>query len=118
MKIPALVTVLALACGTAFAAQDTSSTAAEDAANRDQAATTDSGKGGVVDKTKDAVRHLGDKIGNKIGNATTSKDKSKTPTAAKSETRSMGAAATDTQDRGRQQRMDDAYANWKSRQKS
>jgi len=117
MKIRALVTVLALACGTAFAAQY-GTEAADEAANRDQAATTDSGKGGVVDKTKSAVRRLGDKIGNKIGNATTGKDKSKTRTAAKNDTRSMGAAGTDTQDSGRQQRMDDAYANWKSKQKS
>src|SRR6185369_2079150 len=91
MKIRALVTVLALACGTAFAAQY-GTEAADEAANRDQAATTDSGKGGVVDKTKSAVRRLGDKIGNKIGNATTGKDKSKTRTAAKNDTRSMGAA--------------------------
>jgi Rad52/22 family double-strand break repair protein len=113
MKIRALVTVLALACGTAFAAQYGSEAAGE-AANRNQSATTDSGKGGVVDKTKNAVRRLGDKI----GNATTRKDKNKTQTAAKGDTRSMGAAGSDTQDRDRQQRMDDAYANWKSKQKS
>jgi hypothetical protein len=117
MKIRALVTVLALACGTAFAAQY-GSEAADEAANRNQAASADSGKGGVVDKTKNAVRRLGDKIGNKIGHATAGKDKSKTRTAAKSDTRSMGAAGTDTQDRDRQQRMDDAYATWKSKQKS
>ena len=115
MKIRALVTVLALACGTAFAAQDTSSTAAEDAANRNQstAASTDTQpkKGGLVDKTKNAMHRMGDKI----RSAMHRKDKS-TQAAAKSDTSSMGAASSDTQDSARQQRMDGAYASWKSKQ--
>ena len=116
MKIRALVTVLALACGTAFAAQP-GSEAADEAANRNQstAASTDAQpkKGGLVDKTKNAMHRLGDKM----RNAMHRKDKN-SQTAAKSDTRSMGAAGSETQDRDRQQRMDDAYANWKSKQKS
>jgi Skp family chaperone for outer membrane proteins len=115
MKIRALVTVLALACGTAFAAQY--SGAAEDAANRNQpaAASTDAQPkkgGGLIDKTKRAMHRLGDKM----RSAMHRKDKN-TQTAAKGDTRSMGAAGSDTQDSGRQQRMDDAYASWKSKQK-
>jgi hypothetical protein len=115
MKIQALVTVLALACGGAFAQYN--SPAAEDAANRNQSTTasTDAqpGKGGgLIDKTKNAVRRMGDKI----RHATSRKDKN-TQTAAKNDARGMGAASSDMQDSGRQQRMDDAYANWKSKQK-
>jgi hypothetical protein len=98
MKIRALATVLALACGIAFAAQD-KSTAAEDAGNRSQSATSDTGKGGAADKTSGTSK------------------KSKTQGAAKSDTGSMGAAGSEAQEGARQQRMDDAYANWKSKQK-
>ena len=96
MKIRALATVLALACGTAFAAQD-SSTAAEDAGNRSPSAATDTGKTGSA-------------------MSGTSK-KNKTHAATKSPTGSMGAAGSGDQEGARQQRMDDAYANWKSKQK-
>lgn len=37
--------------------------------------------------------------------------------AARHETRSMGAAGSSTPDTARQRRMDDAYANWRSKQK-
>jgi hypothetical protein len=113
MKIQALAAVLALACGTAFAAQDTGSTAAEDATNRSQAATSSGQGSGVIDKTKNAVRRLGDKL----GAATSRADRNKPQIAAKGDTRSMGAPSTDMQDGARQQRMDEAYANWKSKQK-
>jgi Skp family chaperone for outer membrane proteins len=116
MKIRSLVTVLALACGTAFAAQPTTSAEA-DAANANQSTAASSNAqprkgGGVVDKTKNAMRRLGDKM----RHATNRNDKNKTQTAARSDTRSMGAASSDA-DSARQQRMDDAYANWKSKQK-
>jgi len=115
MKIRALVTVLAIACGGAFAAQIHSGEA-EDAANRNQptAASTDAQpkKGGLVDKTKNAMHRLGDKMRSAMHR------KDKNNQAAKGDTRSMGAAGTDMQDKDRQQRMDDAYANWKSKQKS
>jgi hypothetical protein len=115
MKIRTLLTVVALACGTAFAAQSGTSSA-EDAANRNQAnaASTDTQpkKGGLVDKTKNALHRMGDKI----RHAMHRNDKN-AQTASKSDTSSMGAAGSDTQDSGRQRRMDDAYANWQKKQK-
>ena len=119
MKIRALVTVLALACGTAFAAQYTGGSAEADAsASRSQpaaaSADTQPKKGGLIDKTKNAMHRLGDKI----RSATHRGDKDKaTQTAAKSDTRSMGAAGAPAQDDARQRRMDDAYINYKSKQK-
>jgi hypothetical protein len=117
MMIRALVTVLAIACGTAFAAQYNSGSAEGDAsANRTPAtaASTDTQpkKGGLMDRTKNAMHHMGDKM----RSAMHRKDKN-TQAAAKSDTRSMGAAGSETQDGGRQQRMDDAYTGWKSKQK-
>jgi Skp family chaperone for outer membrane proteins len=116
MKIRALATVLALACGAAFAAQPTTNAEADVAkSNQSTAASTDAQPrqgGGLIDKTKNAVRSMGDKI----RHATSRKDKN-TQTAARSDTRSMGATGSDAQDNARQQRMDDAYANWKSKQK-
>jgi len=112
MKMQALVTVLALACGTAFAAQPSTS-AEQDASKPSTAASTDTQpkKGGLIDKTKNAMHRMGDKIRH-----ATNRDKNAQKTA-KSDSGSMGAAGSDTQDSGRQQRMDDAYASWKSRQK-
>jgi Skp family chaperone for outer membrane proteins len=116
MKIRPLVTVLALACGTAFAAQPTTSAEADVAkSNQSTAASTDAQPrkgGGLIDKTKNAMRRLGDKM----RHATNRNDKNATQAAARSDTRSMGATGSDA-DSARQQRMDDAYANWKSKQK-
>jgi hypothetical protein len=120
MKIPALVTVLALACGTAYSAQY-GSNAADDAANRQHstAASTDTpskAKGeGLIDKTKRALHRMGDKMRN-AGRKSTDKDQINAA-AERNETRSMGAPASDGQDSARQRRMDDAYANWQSKQK-
>ena len=114
MKIAALAAVVALTCGTAFAAQDYS---AERDANsaRPAAVSKDSHSksagGGIVDKTKRAFHRMGDKM-RSMGKRS---DKS-TDQAARDDTRSMGAAGTDTQDSSRKRRMDDAYANWQSKQ--
>lgn len=115
MKIPALVTVVALTCGAAVAAQSTGTSAdsrkrpAVTAQNQAQA------KGeGLGAKTKRAFQRMGDKMrsaGQKVGKATG------TDKAARDDTRSMGAAGADQQDAARRNRMDEAYSNWKSRQK-
>ncbi|NPC58604.1 hypothetical protein [Caenimonas soli] len=115
MKIPALITVVALACGVAFSAQaatssaDSSKRGAVVAENRSQA------KGeGLGAKTKRAFHRMGDQMrsaGHKVSKATGT-DKSAT-----NDTRSMGAPGATQQDQARQVRMDEAYNNWKSRQK-
>ncbi|MDB5874816.1 MAG: hypothetical protein JWQ07_4258 [Ramlibacter sp.] len=99
MKIPALVTALALACGTAFAAQ-TNNTADSSRYNSTATASADtSSKGsgeGLLAKTKRAFHKMGDKmrsVGHKSG----------------SDTRTMGASGSDN---GRRARMDEAYANY------
>lgn len=110
MKIAALITVLALACAPALAQNKTGSTDSQAKAS----------SGGLVDKTKrglqrmgDATRRTGERIGNKVQKAT---NRSESRQAARSDARSMGAAP-DTADSDRRARMDEAYGNWKSRQK-
>ena len=117
MKIPALLTALALACGVASAAPSSSNTDID--RTQSTKASADAPKGdGIVDKTKRAFHRLGDKIrgaGNKIANKT-DKDKDrdgKTHATSKSNTRSMGAPGADTPDTARRDRMDDAYSNSK-----
>lgn len=112
MKIPALITVVALTCGTAFA-QGYGSTADRDSAvNRKPAAaaTSDSPSKasgeGIVAKTKRAFHRMGDKI-RSVGNKSKDGDK----TAAQNDPRSMGAAGSTSADSARQARIDEAYAN-------
>ncbi len=122
MKIPALLTALALACGTALAAPQygNGSSDRDAAATRNQAAAvssdTSSGSakgGGFIERTKEAFQRLGDKIRNATRKST---DRDETNAKAKSDTSSMGAAGSSSQDSARQRRMDDAYANSKARQ--
>jgi hypothetical protein len=122
MKIPALLTALALACGTALAAPQygSGSSDRDAAASRNQAAAvssdTSSGSaktGGFIEKTKEAFQRLGDKIRNATRKST---DRDDTNAKAKSDTSSMGAAGSSSQDSARQRRMDDAYANSKAKQ--
>lgn len=129
MKIAALLTVATLACGAAMAQTGSGSAAAQDPMAPRAAETTGvphAKPGGVVDKTKNAmhrmgdkVRHAGERVGKhvpKAGPARNSSDhamSNDTRGDVPSDTRSMGAST----DSGRQARMDDAYANWKSRQK-
>ena len=115
MKIPALIAIAALTCGTAFA-QGYGSSTHRDTANPSQSAAaapdspSNSADDGIVAKTKRAFHRLGEKMrsgGNKAKDHDT--------TASKSDTRSMGAAGSDTSDSARQSRMDQAYANSKSK---
>lgn len=115
MKIPALLTVMALACGVAFA--QTHSGAAErgktgKASQSATVASSDTKGEGIGAKTKRTFQRMGDKIRN-----TGDRIARKTGTDNKSDTRSMGAAGSDAADSGRRARMDEAYDNWKSRQK-
>ena len=126
MKIAALLTVATLTCGAAMAQTASGSAATQDpmAPRSAQATGVPHAKpGGVVDKTKsalhragDKMRHAGERVGRhvpKSGPHHDSKDHAMN-SDTRSDTRSMGAAGTDS---ARQARMDDAYANWKSRQR-
>jgi hypothetical protein len=132
MKIAALITALALAGGCAFAAGNSSTSgAASDYQNQSTATSTDTqsgtsgANGGVIDKTKRALHRVGGATRNtmhRIGNAARRTTHGGDNTAASgSDTRSMGASgsgsASDTQDSARRARMDQAYDNWRSRQK-
>ena len=136
MKIAALLTVATLTCGAALAQTSSGSASTQDPMAPRPAETTGvphAKPGGVVDKTKNAMHRMGDKMrhaGNRVGqhvpkagatrnsgdhamNNDTRPMNNETR-SMNSDTRSMGAAGSDS---GRQGRMDDAYANWKSRQK-
>ena len=111
MKIAALITVAALACGTAWA-QGYGSTA-DKSSSTNHAATTANDtqpKGeGIMDKTKRAFHRLGEKLhasGNKA------KDSTDKTAQQNPDTRAMGAGA-DKSDSSRQARMDKAYADSK-----
>lgn len=122
MKLRVSLTVLALVCGTALAAQNSSVSTDRDAAHRSPsaAASTDTqpASEGIVEKTKRAIR----RVGEKIGNATHRGERARTDRdpineqAARNEARTMGAAGSDNQDAARRSRMDSAYENWKSKQ--
>jgi hypothetical protein len=117
MKIPALIAAAVLTCGTVFA-QGYGSTPNRDTANRSPSTTTatdspsKSTDEGLLAKTKRAFQRMGEKI-RSVGN----KSKDNDTTASKSDTRSMGAAGSDTSDSSRQSRMDQAYSNSKSKSK-
>jgi hypothetical protein len=137
MKIPALIAVAALACGSAFAAQPYSSGSrdADTEAGRSHSTAVSkdmhaadkqaSKPNGVVAKTKNAMHRMGDKMRN-AGHRVAAKGQPKStvrddeksysdPQGA--DTRAMGAAGSDRVDRARQARMDEAYSHWQSKQK-
>jgi hypothetical protein len=113
MKIPALIAIAALTCGSAFAQGYGSSTTQRDSAHSSPSAAaapespSNSADEGLMAKTKRAFHRLGEKM-RSVGN----KSKDNDTTASKSDTRSMGAAGSDS---ARQSRMDQAYANSKSK---
>jgi hypothetical protein len=116
MKLRATLTVLALACGTAFAAQDYSARDAAASRSPSTAASTETKPAGegIVDKTKRGVRRMGDKM-----RGATDRSAHRDPIneqAARKEAQTMGATGTDNQDSARRSRMDEAYDNWKSKQ--
>ena len=116
MRIPALIAIAALTCGTAFAqGYGSSSSTQRDAAHGSSQSTaaapenpSGSADDGLVAKTKRAFHRLGEKM-RSMGN------KDHDTTASKSDTRSMGAPGSGTADSARQSRMDQAYANSKSK---
>lgn len=144
MKIAALLTVATLTCGAAMAQTASGSPATQDPMAPRAAETTGvphAKPGGVVDKTKNALhragdkmRHAGERVGKHVprsgaardsnehamnsdmrqGHHAMNRDMRDKHHAVDSDTRSMGAGGTDS---ARQARMDDAYANWKSRQR-
>ncbi len=73
---------------------------------------------GPVAKTKRALHRMGDKMRHMGGkNARSSQRADDEYTLNRNDTRNMGAAGSDMQDSARQKRMDDAYADWKAKQK-
>ena len=113
MKIPVLITAVALACGSAVA-QSSYSNDRDAHSNRSAATAPDhSSKAasdeGIVAKTKRAFQRMGDKIRSAGNKSKDNADKS----AASSDTRTMGAAGSDSADSARRARMDEAYANSK-----
>lgn len=128
MKIAVLLTAVALASGSALAAQNSSSYDNRDPAttthrapvvNKDKAAPAADAqpKEGVVERTKSAIRRMGERLGHATDRWT--RNSKRTDQAAsdpsRSDTRAMGAAGSD--DSARQRRMDDAYKNWRNKQK-
>jgi hypothetical protein len=114
MKIPALITALALAGGVAVAQANTSAT--HDASAKDQttATTTDNGQHeGLGAKLKNGLHRMGQAVRRMAHGG---KDKT-TDTAAANDTRAMGASGTTGKETTRQKRMDDAYSNYKDKDK-
>jgi Skp family chaperone for outer membrane proteins len=117
MKPRVLVTVLALACGTSFAAQYSGSVDRDATPHRTQvaAASTDSDSGSaqggsLIDKTKAALHRMAEKIRDATHRtAKTDKSDDGTEQATKSDARSMGAAS------GKQD-SSPSYSNSKSKQ--
>ena len=104
----ALGCALALAGGSALAAQD----AGQAPAKHESTATHDSSSGGgFVEKTKEAFHKLGQSVKNGFHRAENKVDDAKAD--HKDDTRAMGASGTAKDDTDRQKRMDDAYGNYK-----
>ena len=112
MKIPALLTVLALASGVAMAqppapVHDTDTHAAAPSGETLGAKTRRAGH-----KTAAAIRNAGHKIANATRPATHS---DRHADLRDDDTHRMGATGTDS---GRRARMDSAYENWKQKHRS
>lgn len=124
MKITALLAAAALVGGTASAGQNDNASTTKPAARQSTTAPADGATHeGIGVKTKRALGKIGDKMrsaGNKLAHATHTDKQAGTTrrsdeSRAGSDTRTMGAAGSDTgSDSGRRQRMDNAYDNWKS----
>jgi hypothetical protein len=126
MKIQVLLTALALACGGAYAQGSSDS---KMATGTPQATTGAQASGeGLGAKTRRAMNRMGDATRKVTRNAMDKMKGNKdqpNPTLAQggnpaNEPRTMGAAPStsaqsDSVDSGRRQRMDDAYANFKSK---
>ncbi|MGZ5786800.1 MAG: hypothetical protein ACXWJM_12850 [Ramlibacter sp.] len=119
MKIPALITALALAGGVAVAQANTAAT--HDASTNSQttaAAPDDSQHEGLGTKLKKGLHRMGQATRNAMHRMAGAGKKDKTTdTAAANDTRSMGSYGTSPDDSARQKRMDDAYDNYKAKPK-
>jgi hypothetical protein len=121
MKIPALITALALVGGVAVAQANTSAT--HDASAKDQttAASTDTGQHeGLGTKLKKGLHRMGQATRNAMHRVAHAGKKDKTTdtaSASANDTRSMGSYGTSPADNARQKRMDDAYSDYQSKQK-
>jgi hypothetical protein len=119
MKIPALITALALAGGVAVAQANTAAT--HDASTKNQttaAAADDSTHEGLGTKLKKGLHRMGQATRNAMHRvAHAGKKDNTTDTASASDTRTMGSYGTSEADHSRQQRMDQAYDDFKSKQK-
>jgi hypothetical protein len=117
MKIPALITALALAGGVAVAQANTSATHDAQARNQTTAAATDNTQHeGLGTKLKRGLHRMGEATRHAMHRVTGKKDKS-TDTASANDTRTMGSYGTSDADHTRKQRMDQAYDDYKSKQK-
>jgi hypothetical protein len=122
MKLPVLVTALALACGGAYAQSGSGDGAAAGPNTNDRTTMSvsepKSSGDSVAKKMKrgvhkfaDATRRTGQKIASGVRKATHKDDSAH---ASKDETRSMGASPSE--DSARRARMDSAYENFKRKQ--
>ena len=126
MKVPALLTALAVACGSTFAMGNSNSGDRHAAADQHYSAGAQPQHEGPIAKTRRALHRMGDKMRHMGGNARRSTQREDNEYALnhndknatnRNDTRNMGAAGSGAQDSARQQRMDEAYAHWKAQQK-
>ncbi len=133
MRITALAAIAALVCSTPFAAQHTASSergAPTKAQQRAAAVDKNANKNakvkgdGVGAKMKRGLSRVGEKIrntGNRVARATGTDrpgpNNASTSNNSSEDNRAMGAARSDAQDVSRRDRMDDAYDNWRAKQR-
>jgi hypothetical protein len=119
MKISALITALALAGGVAVAQANTAATHDASANDQTTAAATDTTQHeGLGTKLKKGLHRMGQATRNAMHRVAHAGKKDKTTdTASANDTRSMGSYGTAPADSARQKRMDDAYDNYKAKQK-
>ena len=125
MKIATLATALALACGSTFAMGNSASGDRHAAADQNYSASAQPQHEGPIARTKRALHRMADKMRHVGGNARRSTQRGDNEYAKNNNdknamdrngTRNMGAAGSDMQDSARQQRMDEAYADWRAKQ--
>jgi hypothetical protein len=122
-------TVLALACTLALGTGAALAGSADDGTTKHKSGAasavdkTKSGAASAVDKTTSAIRGAGEKLGHKLGVDKDQQSAADDPSRDTMHgTRAMGGPGRHPMDRTadakttREQRMDDAYANWKSKQ--
>ncbi len=125
MRLPALLAALALAGGSAYAMGSSNSGAPHAAVDQNYSAGAQPQHEGPVAKTKRALHRMGDKMrhmGAKAQRSTQREDneyalnRNDKNAMDRNDTRNMGAGPSDAQD-ARQRRMDEAYIDWKAKQK-